>query len=304
MTTRHVYRVYIRATAEQVWEALIDPAFTRQYFHGTAFDASPRTGQPYRTTMPNGTPAIDGIIEVCEPPRRLVQTWHVLYDAAMASEPPSRVEWTITDAGDGLVRLDLVHGDLASSPLTWAHVKDGWVWIVESLKSLVETGSPLPPETLNEPDASTDPAGDWHRAQGIECNNGVWEMVAAERTPADDEEMLRRAYASAYHWQRAARRTPVNEVRARHMLAKAHLLAGNAALSLRYAQSCLDGCVEHDLADFDLAYAHEALARALGALGRTAESLSEWATAKAVPIADPDDLEIVESDFADAPATT
>jgi len=37
------------------------------------------------------------------------------------------------------------------------------------------------------------------------------------------------------------------------------------------------------------------------ALGRTDEGLAEWATAKAVPIADPEDLEIVEADFADAP---
>lgn len=303
MTTRHAYRVYIRASAEQVWEAIVDPAFTRRYFHGTAFDESPQAGQPYRTTMANGMPAIDGIIEVCEPPRRLVQTWHVLYDAAMAEEPPGRVEWTITDAGEGMVRLDLLHGDLARSPLTWAHVKDGWVWIVESLKSLLETGEPLPDETLSTPEPADDPTGEWHRAQGIECNNGVWEMVAAERTPDNDEEMLRRAYASAYHWQRAARRTPANEVRGLYMLAKALLLSGQPERSMHYADACLAGCLEHGLVDFDLAYAHEARARALGALGQTEASLAEWAVAKAVPVVDPEDREIVEADFADAPVT-
>jgi uncharacterized protein YndB with AHSA1/START domain len=301
MTTRHVYRVYIRASAEQVWQAIVDPAFTRLYFHDTAFDAPPQAGQPYRTTMSNGAPAVDGIVEVCEPPRRLVQTWHVLYDTAMAEEPPSRVEWTITDAGDGMVRLDLVHGDLARSPLTWAQVKDGWVWIVESLKSLVETGAPLPPETANRPEPSADPTGDWHRAQGIECNNSVWELVGEPASPERDEELLRRAYASAYHWQRAARRSPANEVRARYMLAKALLLTGQAERSLHYADACLAGCVEHGLADFDLAYAHESRARALGALGRIDESLDAWRTAKGVPVVDPEDLAIVEADFADAP---
>lgn len=302
MTTRHVYRVYIRASAEEVWQALIDPEFTRQYFHDTAFDESPQTGQPYRTTMSNGAPAIDGIIEVCEPPRRLVQTWHVLYDAAMAEEPPGRVEWTITDAGEGMVRLDLVHGDLARSPLTWAHVKDGWVLIVESLKSLLETGRPLPPETMNEPAVGQDPTGDWHRAQGIECNNAIWDLVGEPASPERNEELLRRAYASAYHWQRAARRTPANEVRARYMLAKVHLLTGSPDTSLRYADGVLAGCEEHGLADFDLAYAHEARARALAALGREAESMAAWSAARAVPIADPEDLAIVEADFADAPA--
>ena len=29
-------------------------------------------------------------------------TWRVLYDAAMAAEPPSRVEWRVEPAGEGL----------------------------------------------------------------------------------------------------------------------------------------------------------------------------------------------------------
>ena len=299
--TAHIYRVYLRATPEQVWQAIIDPTFTRQYFHGTAFDAPPQAGQPYRTTMANGDPAIDGTIEVCEPPHRLVQTWHVLYDTAMAEEPPSRVEWTITEAGDGLVRLDLVHGDLFRSPITWAHVKDGWTWIVQSLKSLVETGAPLPAETIDQPAVSQDPEGDWHRAQGITCNNSIWDLLGAEQTPERDEELLRRAYASVYHWARAARRVPANGVRGDYMLGKAHLAVGMPERALHYADRTMAGCVEHGLVDFDLAYAHEIRARALGALGRTDESLAEWTAAKAVPIADPEDLAIVEDDFADAP---
>ena len=45
----------------------------------TGIDTPPEAGQPYRTTM-NGMPAVDGTIEVLEPPHRLVMTWHVLYD--------------------------------------------------------------------------------------------------------------------------------------------------------------------------------------------------------------------------------
>jgi hypothetical protein len=167
-----------------------------------------------------------------------------------------------------------------------------------------ETGELLPPETANEPTVSHDPVSDWHRSQAIECNNGVWDMVSAERTPANDEEMLRRAYASAYHWQRASGRGAVNEVRALYMIAKAQLLAGQPELSMRYADSCLTECQQHGIADFDLAYAHEARARALAALARGEESLAEWAAAKTVPIADPEDQAIVDADFADAPQTS
>ena len=43
--TRHQYRIFIKAPIEQVWNALLDPAFTRRYFHGTAF-ARAATAEP------------------------------------------------------------------------------------------------------------------------------------------------------------------------------------------------------------------------------------------------------------------
>ncbi|HQZ34238.1 MAG TPA: SRPBCC family protein [Ilumatobacteraceae bacterium] len=305
--TRHQYRIYIKATIEQVWNALLDPAFTRRYFHGTAFDQPPVVGQPYRM-VEDGTPAMEGIIEQLEAPHRLVQTWHFLDDGPMAAEPPSRVEWTLAVAGEGLTRLDVVHGDLARSPVTWAFAGEGWPWILDALKTVVETGEDLPEvSTLPRPGeiaASSDAAGDWHRAQGIECNNSIWELIGNdERSPVDDEELLRRAYSSAYHWQRARGAGPQNEARARYMLAKVHLLTGQGARSLHYADACLAQCVQHGLVDFDLAYAHEARARALRALGREDEGLAAWATAKQVPVVDPEDRDIVEADFADAPET-
>ncbi len=302
--TPHRYRIFIKATPEQVWQGLIDPAFTRQYFHGTAFDAPPVAGQPYRTTMvDSGHPAVDGMIEVCEPPHRLVQTWHVLYDAAMAEEPPSRVEWLISVAADGLTQLDVVHGDLARSPLTWAHVKDGWVWIIDSLKSLLETGEPLPQPTMGQPEPDLEEIrGGWHRTMGIEANNSTWELIEkADRTPEDDEDMLRRAYAAAYHWERAKGRGPANDARAVWLQSKVQLLTGQAERALHYGDRCLALCTEHGLVDFDLAYAHECRARALKALGRDAEATEEWARAKAVPIADPEDQAILDGDLAVGP---
>lgn len=296
--TRHQYRVYIRSTPDQVWQAILDPAFTHRYFHGTAFDAPPSAGEPYRTTLGDGAPAVDGVIEVCEPPYRLVQTWHVLYDPAMAEEPPSRVEWTITEAGEGLVQLDLVHGDLSRSPLTWANVKNGWVWILDSMKSLVETGEPLPAATAGADDVPGDPEGEWHRTQGVTCNNSIWGLLSEKRTPVNCEELLRAAYASLYHWQRAARRGPENEARGIYMLSKVQLAVGQPEASLTAGDSCMAHCVEHGLVDFDLAYAHEARARALQALGRTDEAATAWQAAHDVPIADPEDKEIVDADFA------
>src|SRR5688500_7983317 len=124
---RHVYQIFIKAEPATVWEAVTDPSFTRRYFHRTAFEMA-GAGAPYRYAMPDGSDAVVGDVEVVEPPHRRVMTWRVMYDTAMSEEPPSRVEWQIDSAGEGLTRVKVSHGDLARSPLTWASVKDGWVW--------------------------------------------------------------------------------------------------------------------------------------------------------------------------------
>lgn len=295
--TKHVYQIFIKATPEQVWDAIVEPSWTRRYFHGTAFDSPPVTGEPYRTTLADGRPAVDGVIEEADKPNRLVMTWHTLYDTAMAEEPPSRVEWIVEGVGEGLTRLRLEHGDLAFSPLTWANVKDGWVYVLDGLKTVVETGESLPPLTTAAASVD-DPAGEWHRSQGIECYNSTWEMISAERTPENDEEMLRRAYASAYHWDRAVRRGPANDARGAWMLSKVQLLVGQPELSLRYADRCMSLCQEHGLDDFDLAYAYEARARALKALGDDAGAAHNMEQARAVPIANDEDRAILDADLA------
>jgi uncharacterized protein YndB with AHSA1/START domain len=145
----HVYQIYIAASPEQVWAAITDSEWTRRYFHTTSFVEPLQRGKAYGTVRADGRPAIDGVIEEMQPPiagspGRFVQTWHILYDPALEQEPPGRVEWTVENAGEGLTRVRLVHGDLGQSPLTWQNVKDGWVWILDSLKTLLETGNPLP----------------------------------------------------------------------------------------------------------------------------------------------------------------
>src|SRR5689334_12409955 len=124
-----------------------------------------------------------------------------------------------------------------------------------------------------------------HRHEGIEANNSTWELVdLASRSADQTEEMLRRAYAAAYHWDRAAGREPANASRADWLLAKVNLLAGRPETSLWHAERSMAVCTEHGIGDFDLAYAHEATARALKALGRDDEAAVAWERAKAVPV--------------------
>ncbi|MEZ5094059.1 SRPBCC domain-containing protein [Nocardioides sp.] len=301
--TAHVYQIFIAADADRVWTAITDSEWTEQYFHSTRFVEPPTAGQGYRTVvMPEGRDSVDGVVEEMTPPGdgtpgRFVLTRRVLYDAALAAEPPSRVEWTVEQVGEGLTRVRLVHGDLAGSPLTWAHVKDGWVWVLDGLKTLLETGRTLPAVDLSATD--TPPEADWHRRQGVEANNAAFGLLDEPRSPARDESLLRTAYAAAYHWARTPSAGPVNEARATHLVAKALLATGQPERALVSAEACLALCATHGLGDFDLAYAHEAHARALRALGRSDAAAAAWDAATSVTIADPEDRAIVEQDFAD-----
>jgi uncharacterized protein YndB with AHSA1/START domain len=298
----HVYEIFIRATPERVWDALVDPDATTQYFHGIRYESTFEPGSPYRQLLGDGSVAVDGVVEVFEPPRRLVITWRVLYDPALSEEPPSRVEWTLTPASDDgdVTRVTLRHGDLGRSPGTWARVRLGWVAILDSLKSLLETGRALP--SVDTSDGAPPPdadhvAADWHRAQAIEANNAAWELLQADRDGHHDEELLRRAHAAAYHWDRAAGRTAANGARATWLLSRAWSAVGDGERALAYADATLAACAAADLADFDLAYAHEARARALAVLGDAAGAESAAALARTVAIADPEDRAIVDADL-------
>ena len=315
--TAHVHQLYIAATPEQVWRAITDSEWTKRYFFGTVFDRPPEAGKPYRTILPDGTNGTDGMIEEMQPPvdgqpGRFVLTWHTLYDAALAEEPPSRVEWTVEAAGEGLTRVRLVHGDLAGSPLTWANTRTGWPWVLDGLKTVIETGHSLPPRAVrDEPDSDPDgdPAttvdGDWHRTQGVTAHQETWELLEkTDRSADDDAALLASAYASSYHWARAAGRSPANSARADYLIAKALLATGRTADALASADACLAACSTHGLVDFDLAYALEIRARALQALGRTSEAEADWAAALAVPIANPEDAEWFERDVRDGLAPT
>ena len=64
--TRHVFQIFIRAEQDAVWRAIVDPAFTRRYFHATAFETTLEPGSPYRYVLPDGEVAVEGTVEEVE----------------------------------------------------------------------------------------------------------------------------------------------------------------------------------------------------------------------------------------------
>ena len=139
-----VYAVFIRATPEQVWDAITKPEFTMRYFHGTRIESTFEPGAPYLSLAGDGDETlVDGEVLESDPPRMLKHTWRALYDPETASEPFSRVTWEIEAQEGGVTKLTVVHDQLEAAPKTAASVAGGWSYVLSGLKTLLETGEPL-----------------------------------------------------------------------------------------------------------------------------------------------------------------
>jgi len=136
---RHVYQVFIRATPDQIWDALTNGRLSERYYHGLRVASTWRDGARYSYRDDDGDIAISGEVLEAERPRRLVQTFRF----ASRDDAPSRVTWEIEKLGD-VSRLDLVH-EFDSADSTFVSVNDpmGWQFILSSLKSLLETSEAL-----------------------------------------------------------------------------------------------------------------------------------------------------------------
>jgi len=145
-----VYVTYIATTSEKVWQALIDTDVTRRYWGGLTA-ASPswenvsdwKPGSPWQQRRLDEAKTVGLVGKVLEstPPRRLVLTWARPKDAD-DSEGNSRVTFDIEPQGDGLVKLTVLHEDL--DPEMHRGVAGGWPQVLSNLKTLLETGYPLP----------------------------------------------------------------------------------------------------------------------------------------------------------------
>jgi uncharacterized protein YndB with AHSA1/START domain len=138
-----VYQVFIKATPEQVWDAITKAEFTEKYFYGSRHSFDEKPGGAFVGRGDGDSILADGEVLEYDRPRRLQHTWRALYDEATAGEPPSRVTWEL-EAEDGAVtKLTVVHDRLEAAPKTAESVAGGWSYVLSGLKTLLETGKPL-----------------------------------------------------------------------------------------------------------------------------------------------------------------
>ena len=91
--TVQVYQVFIKATPEQIWDAItkFKPEFTERYFHGVRSDFDLRPGGHYRQTMGDTDQlATEGEVLDADPPRRLSHTWTSLWQIGTGGNWPER----------------------------------------------------------------------------------------------------------------------------------------------------------------------------------------------------------------------
>lgn len=148
-----VFRVYIEAPMDRVWEAITSSEFTTRYGYGGEVESDFVPGSGFRnlTTpamreMGMGEIAVAGRVLEADPPRRLVQTW-----VAAWHDEETTLTWELTEYAGPLTGLTLTH-DCTGAQNTARDVEGtgsaeqgggGWPWVLAGLKTLLETGRPM-----------------------------------------------------------------------------------------------------------------------------------------------------------------
>jgi uncharacterized protein YndB with AHSA1/START domain len=161
-TATQTHTVFVRATPEQIWDAITEPELVGRYGYGGRLEIDLREDGSYQLFATEemkqyGMPevVVDGDIVEVDAPRRLVQTWHPNFEPDVAAEPAGRVTWEIEEAhplmfpNGGVAKVSVSH-ELEDAPRTAgivggsvAEAGGGWAFVLSDLKSVLETGKTL-----------------------------------------------------------------------------------------------------------------------------------------------------------------
>lgn len=155
----------------------------------------------------------------------------------------------------------------------------------------------------HQPDFDIDKA---HRWFGVEFNNGIFPLLEkTDRTDEETEEMIAKAYASTLHWSNYSKHTVANKARGENMIATALAFAGRKEGALHHAKRNHHIVTNNlnDVKDFDITYAHMAMARSLALNGDMAKAKEYYdECAKSIEaIENEEDKSICTSDFNTGP---
>jgi uncharacterized protein YndB with AHSA1/START domain len=152
-TATQTYRIHIKATPEEIWEALTKRGTEFGYHAAVEYDLDAGTYKALANEEMReyGMPdvLITGEILEADLPHRLVQTWNPLFDEKITAEPPARLTWEAQEFPNGTTRLTLTcetDGAPLTAGITSGDVVEamgGWPLVLSDLKTLLETGKSL-----------------------------------------------------------------------------------------------------------------------------------------------------------------
>ena len=142
------------------------------------------------------------------------------------------------------------------------------------------------------------------RQLGIDLFNSTWTLLEQPgRSPDDDDELVHRAHASAYHWRQVG--TAVHRARSEWLCSRVYAVLGRVEPALHHARRCLEIVDSNpaEMEDWDRPAALEAVARAHWIAGNLGEArrYGEQGRELAAAIADEDDRVHIEADLRELP---
>ena len=105
--SRFVYATYIRTTPEKLWQALIDPEFTRRYWCDTWQECAWQPGASWRILTSDGRVADSGEVLEIEPQKKLVLSWRNEFMPELRPEGYSRLTYELEQQGEA-VKLTVI----------------------------------------------------------------------------------------------------------------------------------------------------------------------------------------------------
>jgi uncharacterized protein YndB with AHSA1/START domain len=135
-------KVYIAAPAEEVWCWVVEPERVEQYHLSNLAERPHAAGDTVQYTNKVGWQVlVEGTVEEIVEGRKLVHTYQLEFDPP---EAPSRVIYELIRVGEQMCCLDVRHEGLDPEGETYRSAVASWDIILSSLKTLIETGHPLP----------------------------------------------------------------------------------------------------------------------------------------------------------------
>ena len=137
-----------------------------------------------------------------------------------------------------------------------------------------------------------------HKYFSANCFNTAWQLIEKpDRTPDDDEQMIRLAQASLWHWTQRSDCTDKNLSIGYWQASRVYALLGEVENARKYAQCCLDKTPADE--PFFLGYAYEALARAESIADNGAKAKEHLAEARrhAEGVRDAEDKQLLVNDL-------